>query len=221
MTAEPSDEIFSQFARITGALAAPSRLKLLDRLCQGEQSVEQLAAASGLSIANTSRHLRVLAEARLVTSRRVPPYAYYSLADDAVSRFWFALRDLAHERLADIERAVAGYLSGEELMTPISRSELLRRLESGDVVVLDVRPHPEFAAGHIPKAVSIPLEELAGRIAGLPAEKEVVAYCRGPYCFLAVEAVRRLRRSGIRASRLEEGFPEWREAGLPVEAGAE
>lgn len=215
-----TDELFAQFARITGALAAPNRLKLLDHLCQGEQSVEQLAAASGLSIANTSRHLRVLAEARLVVARRVPPYVHYRLADEAVHRFWFALRDLARDRLAEIDRAIADYLSQEEALTPISRAELLQRMESGDVMVLDVRPHVEYRAGHIPGAVSIPLDELSERIAELPSDREIVAYCRGPYCFLAVDAVRQLQQGGMRALRLEDGLPEWKEAGLPVEVGA-
>jgi len=221
MVSEPlAAELFAQFARITGALAAPSRLKLLDRLCQGEQTVEELATAAGLSVANTSRHLRVLAEARLVTARRTPPYVRYRLADEAVCRFWFALRDLARERLAEIDRAIADYLSGEESLTPISRADLLQRLESGDVVVLDVRPPAEYRAGHIPGAVSMPLDELAARIAELPADREVVAYCRGPYCFLAVDAVRELQKRGRRALRLQDGFPEWRAEGLPVEVGA-
>jgi len=221
MTSEPlAAELFSQFARVAGALAAPSRLKLLDRLCQGEQTVEDLAAAAGLSVANTSRHLRVLAEARLVTARRSPPYVHYRLADEAVCRFWFALRDLAHERLAEIDRAIADYLSEEELLTPISRADLLQRLESGDVVVLDVRPPAEYRAGHIPGAVSMPLDELAARIAELPADREIVAYCRGPYCFLAVDAVRELHKRGLRALRLQDGLPEWRAEGLPVEVGA-
>lgn len=215
--APQTEDLFAQFARITGAMAAPSRLKLLDRLCQGEQNVETLAQATGLTVANTSHHLRVLAEARLVTSRRVPPQVFYQLAGEAVCRFWFALRDLARERLADIDRAVAAYLAGEPELTAISRGELISRMEAGDVVLLDVRPEAEFRAGHIPGAVSVPLEELASRIADLPAGRQVVAYCRGPYCFLAVDAVRELRLHGFDARRLEEGMPEWRAAGLPVE----
>lgn len=212
-----SEDLFAQFARIAGAMAAPSRLKILDRLCQGEQSVETLAQASGLSVANTSHHLRVLAEARLVTSRRASPQVYYRLADEAVCRFWFALRDLARDRLAEVDRAVAAYLAGEPDLTPVSRAELLSRLEAGDAVVLDVRPEAEFRAGHIPGAISVPMEELASHIADLPAGRQVVAYCRGPYCFLAVDAVRELRQRGFDARRLEDGMPEWRAAGLPVE----
>ncbi len=212
-----SEDLFAQFARIAGAMAAPSRLKILDRLCQGEQSVETLAQASGLSVANTSHHLRVLAGARLVTSRRASPQVFYRLADEAVCRFWFALRDLARDRLAEVDRAVAAYLAGEPDLTPVSRAELLSRLEAGNAVVLDVRPEAEFRAGHIPGAISVPMEELASHIADLPAGRQVVAYCRGPYCFLAVDAVRELRQRGFDARRLEDGMPEWRAAGLPVE----
>jgi len=220
MDADISDALFGQFARITGALATPSRLKLVDRLCQGEQTVEQLAAACGLSLANTSRHLRVLAEARLVVSRRSSPYVHYRLADDAVRDVWLALRDLASARLAEIDRSVAAYLAGDASLVPIRRDDLLERLRRGDVVLLDVRPVAEYRAGHLPGAVSIPLDELAGRVAELPAGREVVAYCRGPYCFLSVDAVRTLRAAGRSASRLDDGVPEWRTAGLPVESVA-
>jgi rhodanese-related sulfurtransferase len=218
MKTSETDDLFIQFARITSALAAPSRLKLVDRLCQGEQTVEQLAAACGLSLANTSRHLRVLAEARLVASRRSSPYVYYRLADEAVSQLWGALRDLAGERLAEIDRSVAAYLAGDDSLVPIRRDDLLERLDRGDVVLLDVRPLVEYRAGHLPGAVSIPLDELAGRIDELPAGRDIVAYCRGPYCFLSVDAVRALRAAGRRAGRLGDGVPEWRAAGLPVEA---
>ncbi|MBE7519550.1 MAG: metalloregulator ArsR/SmtB family transcription factor [Thermoflexaceae bacterium] len=215
-----SEELFAQFARVTAALAAPGRLKLLDRLCQGEQNVETLAEASGLTVANASHHLRVLAGARLVSSRRAARQVFYRLADDAVGRFWFALRDLARDRLAEVDRAVAAYLAGDPGLAAISRAELLERMAAGDVVVLDVRPGAEYRAGHIAGAVSIPLDELAARMAALPPGRQVVAYCRGPYCFLAVDAVRMLRARGLAASRLEDGLPEWRAAGLPVETNA-
>lgn len=216
----PAEELFAQFARITAALAAPSRLKLLDRLCQGEQNVETLAQAAGLSIANTSHHLRVLAGARLVAPRRASQQVYYRLADSAVSQFWFALRDLANNRLAEVDRAVRAYLADEPGLVAISRSDLLERMAAGDVVVLDVRPGAEYRAGHIAGAVSIPLVELAARMGDLPGGRKVVAYCRGPYCFLAVDAVRMLRERGLDACRLEEGLPEWRAAGLPIETTA-
>jgi len=215
--AAPVDELFNQFARITGALSAPARLKLLDNLAQGEQSVEQLAAATGLSLANTSRHLRVLAEARLVTARKVPPYVFYRLAGQTVARFWLSLRELARERLAEVDRAMVAYLEGDPTLIAISRDELLERLDRGEVVLLDVRPLPEYRAGHLPGAISIPLEELGQRLAGLPRGRDVVAYCRGPYCFLSVDAVRMLRSKGIPAVRLGDGVPEWQAAGLPIE----
>jgi len=215
------DQLFGQFARITGALAAPSRLKLLDQLCQGEQSVEQLAGATGLSIANTSRHLRVLAQARLVVSRRVPPYVHYRLADEAVCRFWFALRDLATERLAEIEQLLRAVSMGEHALESLDRPTLWALAREGRVTVLDVRPQQEYRAGHVPGAVSIPVGELERRLAELPREQEVVAYCRGPYCVLAVQAMVILRRHGYTARRLQDGFPEWRAEGLPVEVGAQ
>jgi rhodanese-related sulfurtransferase len=211
------DDLFDQFARITSALAAPSRLKLIDRICQGEQTVEQLADASGLTLSNASRHLRVLAECRLVTPRREPPYVYYRIADDAVVRFWFALRDLARGQIAEIDRVVAELLAGTDLLVAIGRDELLRKMTTGEVLLLDVRPEPEYRAGHLPGAVSVPLEELEGRLSEMPSGRQIVAYCRGPFCILAAEAVRELRARGLDAVRFEDGVPEWKAAGLPVQ----
>lgn len=213
-------DLFAQYARIAAALSTPSRLRLVDRLSQGEQTVEELATAAGLSISNTSRQLRVLAEARMVEARREPPYVYYRLAGDDVLRFWLSLRNLAHRQLAEVDRAVRALLAGEDI-DPVSRDDLLARLAAAEVVVLDVRPTPEYRAGHIPGALSVPLEELEARLAAIPADRPVVAYCRGPYCMLAVEAVRRLRTEGRDASRLQDGFPEWKLAGLPVETTQE
>jgi rhodanese-related sulfurtransferase len=220
MIPDTVDDLFAQFARITSALGAQSRLKLLDRLCQGEQTVEQLAAAAGLSLANTSRHLRILAEARLIESRRVPPHVRYRLADESVCRLWLALQDLARQRLAEIDRSIAAYLAADASLTPIGRDDLLERMERGEVVLLDVRPEPEYAAGHLPGALSIPLDELEQRLGELPPDREVIAYCRGPYCMLSLDAVRVLRSADRHALRLREGVPEWRAAGLPVEGGA-
>jgi ArsR family transcriptional regulator len=216
MQTDPADSIFQQFARITGALAAPSRLKLLDRLCQGEQTVEQLAEAAGLSVSNASRQLRILAESRLASVRRAPPRAYYRVADERVVRFWFALRDLAREQLAELDRIVAELVSGRDPLLPMTREELVARMKTGEIVLVDVRPEPEYRAGHIPGALSIPVEELEAKLATLPPGQEVVAYCRGPYCMLSVDAVEALRAHGIAAVRLEDGLPEWKAAGLPV-----
>lgn len=213
------EAFFEQFAHVAAALSTSSRLKLIDRLCQGEQTVEELAQAAGLTVSNTSRQLRVLAEARLVVARRDPPRVYYRLASEGVTRFWFALRDLSRERVAEIDRAVAEMLSTTDPLVPMSRDELMSRLAGGEVLVLDVRPEAEYRAGHLPGAVSVPLPELRERLPGLPQDREIVAYCRGPYCLLAAEAVQELRARGLRAVRLQDGLPEWRAAGLPVEVG--
>lgn len=212
-------DIFEQFASIASALSTGSRLRLVDRLSQGEQTVEELARAADLTVPNASRQLKLLAEARLVHSRRVPPRLYYRLADDSVLRFWFALRDLTRERFAEVDQAVAAAFSDADPLEPVDQEELLRRLDTGDVLLIDVRPAPEYRAGHLPGAISVPLPELRDRLPDLPADREVIAYCRGPYCFLSAEAVSELRARGIRALRLADGFPEWKAAGRPVEEG--
>lgn len=217
MQVDPADSIFHQFARITDALSSPSRLKLMDRLCQGEQTVEQLARTSGLSISNASRQLRILAECRLASVRRDPPRVYYRVAGERVVRFWFALRELAREQLAEFDRIVDELVSGRDPLLPMSREKLLAKIQTGDVVLVDVRPEPEYRAGHIPGALCIPVEQLEARLASLPTGKEVVAYCRGPYCMLSIDAVEMLRAHGISAIRLEDGLPEWQAAGLPVQ----
>jgi rhodanese-related sulfurtransferase/DNA-binding HxlR family transcriptional regulator len=214
------DEVFDQFARMAAALSTRSRLKLIDRLCQGEQTVEELAQAAELTVSNASRQLRVLAEARLIVARRDPPRVYYRLASERVTEFWFALRDLAREQLAEVDQAVAEILAGTDALDPIDRDELLNRLETGEVLLFDVRPVPEYRAGHLPGAISMPLPELRERLPELSLDREVVAYCRGPYCLLAAEAVSLLRTRGLRAVRLADGLPEWRAAGLPVEVSA-
>lgn len=217
MQTDAREPIFEQYARITGALASPGRLKLIDRLCQGEQTVEDLAAAAGMSISNASRQLKMLAEARLAAVRRDPPRVYYRVADERVVRFWFALRDLAREQLAEFDRIVAELVTDRDALTPVSRDELLAKMATGEAVLVDVRPEPEFRAGHIPGALSLPVDRIAERVASLPADREVIAYCRGPYCVLSVDAVEALRARGIKAVRLVDGFPEWKAAGLPVQ----
>jgi rhodanese-related sulfurtransferase len=208
--------LYEQFARIGRALASPKRLELLDLLAQSERSVEALAVAAGLGVTTTSAHLQTLRHAQLVATRRDGTKIYYRLAGEDVARHYAGLRDLAHARLAEVSVARRAYL-GEDV-EEITREELLRRAEAGDVIVLDVRPAEEHAAGHIPGALSIPVDQLAARIAELPADAEVVAYCRGEYCVLAHDAVRVLRAAGRGARKLEQGMLEWRLAGLSVQA---
>jgi len=215
----PSGSVFyEQFARIGKALAAAGRVELLDLLCQGERSVEALAHASGMTVTNTSQHLQVLRAAALVEARKEGTKVIYRLAGEDVCRFFLALGELAHARLAEVEQLVRCYLDGDTLQ-PLTRTELLERVERGDVLVLDVRPVAEYAAGHIPGAVSIPLDELQARLGELPASTEIVAYCRGPYCLLAANALELLNGHGFSARRLEDGLPEWRLAGLPLATG--
>lgn len=208
-----------QFARLGKAVASPKRIELLDLLCQGERSVEGLARATRMGLTNTSAHLQVLRQARLVDTRREGVRVFYRIADDAVCRFYFALRDLGRERLAEVEQVVRDYFAARDELEPLSREALLERVQRGEAAVIDVRPAEEYAAGHVPGAVSIPLRELEQRLGELPRRQEIVAYCRGPYCVLAPEALTTLRANGFRARRLEDGFPEWRLAGMPVEVG--
>jgi rhodanese-related sulfurtransferase len=217
--ATPSKMLFyEQFARIGKALAAPGRVELLDLLCQGERSVEALAHASGMTVTNTSQHLQVLRAAALVEVRKDGTKVIYRIAGEDVCRFFLALGELAHARLAEVDQLVRRYLDGDSLQ-PVTRRELLERVELGDVLVLDVRPAVEYAAGHIPGAVSIPLDELEARLGELPASTEIVAYCRGAYCLLAASALELLGEHGFRSRRLQEGLPGWRLAGLPIASG--
>jgi rhodanese-related sulfurtransferase/DNA-binding transcriptional ArsR family regulator len=209
--------LFDEFGRIGRALASGRRLELLDVLANGERTVEALAGEVGLSVANTSQHLQVLRQAGLVAFRRQGTSIFYRLAAPEVFEFWRTLRTLAANRLAEVERLAAAYLGARDVLEPVTRGELARRLEGGDdLVVLDVRPAAEHAAGHLPGAVSIPVGELRRRLAEVPADREVVAYCRGPYCAFAHEAVVLLREEGFTARRLEDGLPEWQAAGLAV-----
>src|ERR687895_1200651 len=209
--------LFDEFARAAKALASGRRIELLDVLANGERTVEVLAGEVGLSVANTSQHLQVLRQAGLLASRREGTSVHYRLAGPEVFQLWQALRALAASRLAEVERLAVAYLGARDELEPVSREELARRLQNGDdLVVLDVRPTAEYAAGHVPGAVSIPVGELRRRLAELPADREVVAYCRGPYCAFAHEAVAVLRQAGLSARRLEDGLPEWEAAGLAV-----
>jgi rhodanese-related sulfurtransferase/DNA-binding transcriptional ArsR family regulator len=217
---EFKNQLYEQFARISKALANPHRLELLDLLAQGERTVEDLSKESAMSIASTSQHLQALREARLVEVRRDGLYAYYRLADDRVYTAWRALRELGEARLTEIEHVVKTFLEERETMQPVSASELLDLLKDKNVTLLDVRPETEYRAGHISGARSVPVSELEARLKELPKRTEVIAYCRGPYCVFADEAVSLLRANGYRARRLEDGFPEWRAAGLPIETEA-
>jgi rhodanese-related sulfurtransferase/DNA-binding HxlR family transcriptional regulator len=210
-------DLFNQFARVGKALGSGNRLELLEYLAQGERSVEALAKVAGLTVANTSQHLRQLRQAGLVTSRKEGLKVYYSLSGRNVIALIDALREVAERHIADIDRLVNTYLTVRDNLEPVSRDELLERAREGLVTVLDVRPPEEYAAGHVPGAVNVPLGELEQHLEQLNPAQEIVAYCRGPHCLLAFDAVSRLREKGLNARRLEDGFPEWVLAGLPVE----
>lgn len=215
------DALFDAFAEVAKALASGRRAEIVDVLAQGERSVEEVAGEIGQSVANTSHHLRALARAGLLTTRRDGTRVYYGLASERVGELWAAIRDVAGEHVAGLGRLAGAYLGDRDGIDVVGRDELAARLRRGEVVVLDVRPGPEFAAGHIPGARSVPLAELRRHLRELPKGEEVVAYCRGPYCVYADDAVRELNRRGFRARRLVDGFPEWKRAGLPVAAGKE
>jgi rhodanese-related sulfurtransferase len=208
-------ELFDEFAKVGKALASAKRLELLDVLAQGERSVELLAGRAGLGLTTASNHLQILRSAGLVTTRKAGTKVYYRLAGAEVAELWSRLRGVAATHVTGVDRARSAYL-GDDDIAELTRDELLRRLEAGDVTLIDVRPEEEYAAGHIPGAVSVPVEELAARIASLPAGKTIVAYCRGAYCVLAHEAVRALTAEGLDAVRLTDGMLEWRLAELPV-----
>ena len=214
--------LYEQFARAGKGLANPKRLELLDLIAQGEYTVDALATAAGLGLSTASMHLQALKDAGLVRTRREGTFVHYRLAGDDVAALLVLLRNVATTHLADADRAVAGYLGTSTGVEDdaVAREELLRRVRAGDAVVLDVRPTTEYTAGHIPGAVSVPLEDLEQRLGDLPGDVEVVAYCRGAYCVLAYDAVDRLTAAGRRARRLHEGMLEWRLAGLPVQDGA-
>jgi rhodanese-related sulfurtransferase len=215
------DALFDAFAEVAKALASGRRTEIVDLLAQGERSVDEIAGEIGQSVANTSHHLRAMAQAGVLRTRREGTRIVYMLAGDLVAELWAALRGVAAEHVAGIERLAEDYLGDRSRLQAVGRQELVDRLEAGDVVVVDVRPTPEFVAGHIPQARSVPVAQLSEHLRSLPKDVEVVAYCRGPYCVYADEAVRLLRRRGYRARRLEDGFPEWKRAGLPVAVGAD
>jgi len=214
------DALFDAFAEVAKALASGRRAEIVDLLAQGERPVEEIATEIGQSVANTSHHLRAMARGGIVTTRREGTHIFYRLAGDRVSELWTALRDVAAEHVAGLERLAGAYLGERDGIETVNRAELAARLERGEVVVIDVRPAAEYESGHIAGARSTPVAELRRHLQALPPGVDVVAYCRGPYCVYADEAVRELNRQGFRARRLIDGFPEWKRAGLPVAAAA-
>jgi rhodanese-related sulfurtransferase/predicted transcriptional regulator len=214
------DALYDAFAEVAKALASGRRAEIVDLLAQSERSVDEIAEEIGQTVANTSHHLRAMARAGVLRTRREGTRVVYMLASDHVAVLWAAMRGVAAEHVAGLDRLAQDYLGDRSRLEAVDRRELAARLEAGDIVVLDVRPTPEFEAGHIPGARSVPVDELRQHLRSLPKDVEVVAYCRGPYCIYADDAVRMLRRRGYRARRLEDGFPEWKQAGLPVAAGA-
>lgn len=213
------DALYEGFALVGKALGSGRRAELVDVLAQGERSVDDLATEIGQSVANTSQHLQQLLRAGLVRTRRDGTRVYYTLASDRVGELWQLLREVAAEQVAELDRLAQAYLGDRDRLESISQSELKKRLRTGDVVVVDVRPAAEYVAGHITGARSLPLADLSRRLRDLPKDSDIVAYCRGPYCVYADDAVRLLRRRGYQASRLEDGFPEWARAGLPTASG--
>jgi rhodanese-related sulfurtransferase/predicted transcriptional regulator len=215
---EFKDRLFEQFARIGKALASPKRLEIVDLLAQGERTVEEIARETSMSVASASQHLQGLKAARMVEARREGLYAHYRLADEDVFRTWQAVRALAESRLSEIDGLVEAFLEDRNALEAVDATELMERLSDESVVILDVRPEEEYRAGHIPGAVSVPVEKLEAYLEKIPKNREVVAYCRGPYCVFSDEAVALLSSRGYRAKRLAEGLPDWRAAGMPVES---
>jgi rhodanese-related sulfurtransferase/DNA-binding transcriptional ArsR family regulator len=209
--------LYQAIGRVAAAMGSAGRLQILEFVAQGERSVDALAAMTGLSVANTSKHLQALRQAGLVNARRQGVRVYYVLAGDDVSLLLAALRGVAEHRAADVEKLLQTWLAHRDQLEPVPASEVLERARKGLVTVLDVRPAEEYAAGHVPGAINVPIDKLEGYLAKLPKRKEVIAYCRGPYCLMSFEAVEKLRRRGFKAKRLQDGYPEWRAAGLPVE----
>jgi rhodanese-related sulfurtransferase len=213
--------IYEHVARIGQATASPNRLELLDLLSQGARTVDALAHQTGQSVATTSHHLQVLRRARLVEAQKSGLYVTYRLADEDVGGFFLQLRSLAESRLAEVQQVTRQYLDERGALEPVDNDELVRRVRAGEVTLIDVRPHEEYVAAHIPGAISVPVADLGKRLGELRKRRDVVAYCRGPYCVMALDAVDLLRRKGFRAQRMEQGVPEWRAQGWRVETGDE
>ncbi len=213
----PKRALLSHFAAVAKAIGHAHRLELLELLAQGERSVESLAEIAGLTVGNASQHLQRLRRAGLLTSRREGKHVFYRLTDESIVGLLAALRRIAERNIAEVQKVVDGYFHERDSLEPVSREELVRRMRDGLVTLLDVRPRDEFAVGHLPGAINIPLCELEQRLADVPRDEEIIAYCRGPYCVFSFEAVAALRERGFKARRLEDGYPEWKAAGLPVQ----
>lgn len=209
--------LFAEFARVSKALGSGNRLELLEFLAQGERSVDALAKLSGLSVANTSRHLQILRQTGLVAARKEGLFVHYSVSGEGVVKLLAALQEVAQHNVAEVTKLVNTYLTSKDSLEPVSVQDLADRMRSGLVTVVDVRPQEEYAAGHLAGAINMPLADLEKNLASLPPDREIIAYCRGPFCLLSFEAVAQLRNKGLKARRLETGFPEWKVAGLPVE----
>jgi len=220
MSNNPKRAMYAAFAAVAKAIGHEHRLELLELVAQGERTVERLAECTGLSVANVSQHLQHLRRAGLVISRRQAKFVFYSLADEAILKLLANLRSVGERNMSEVDRILRTYFQERDALEPISRAELLKRIKNKSVVVLDVRPEDEFALGHISGARNVPLALLRREFSKLDAKKEIIAYCRGPYCVMSFEAVAELRRRGLTARRLEDGFPEWKAAGLPVRAPA-
>lgn len=214
---EFKDMVFEQFAKIAQSFSAPKRLEIIEILSQGERDVDSLSKQVSMTIANTSRHLQILKNARLVETRREGVRIFYRIADEDVVNCWLRLQSLAEKRSAELKETARAFFDERDNMEPIAKEELLNRIQNNDTIVIDVRPYAEYQSGHIPGSISIPLPELKNRLNEIPKDREVVAYCRGPYCVLSVEAMSILRDAGYQSVRLKEGLPEWKAAGLPVE----
>ena len=218
MSSDPAKErLYQAIGRVAAALGSAGRLQILEFVAQGERSVDALAQMTGLSVANTSKHLQALRQAGLVNARKEGLRVYYSIAGDDVSLLLSSLRGVAERRAADVDKLLQAWLAHRDELDPVPAREVLARLKNGLITVLDVRPAEEYAAGHLPGAINVPVDRLEKFLSKLPKRKEVLAYCRGPYCLMSFEAVEKLRKRGFKAKRLENGYPEWRAAGLPVE----
>lgn len=214
---EFKDRVFGELSKITNALGNPRRLEVIDLLAQGEKTVEKISSATGMSIANASQHLQILKRATLVDTRRDGNFIFYKISDEKVVLIWSLIRELGTQRIADIDKVVKDFRTSRNVFESVTIEQLVTRMEEGSITLIDVRPQEEFTSGHIKGALSIPIESLKKSMKRFPQDKEIIAYCRGAFCVFADEAVEFLKKNKFKATRLEEGFPEWKLKGLPIE----